>query len=246
MGLFSPLLSSPSWPPSPRLTLTPPPTTTAHTATPDTTDTDTAEDTDTDTADTTDITVILMADTEDTLTITASVPLMPNLRLRPRLIPLTCMPVTTAMPVVTPMAPTATLTLTAMPDIPMPLTTAPPLPLPPATNTCPPPMPPTTMVDTTATPDTDTPAGTTDTVDTTEPDTAIPMPDTELTGISASVPLMLRPEHPLPTPAQPPLSLPVAPKAPVVSMASLMLMPPTTAIPSDTTVKLSYSWRGLL
>merc|ERR1712036_182194 len=165
-------------------------------------------------------------------------------------------------------APTATLTLTAMTDIPMPLTTAPPLPLPPTTNTCPPPppptaspkctrgplmpsprlmpMPPTTMVDTTATPDTDTPAGTTDTVDTTEPDTAIPMPDTELTGISASVPLMLRPEHPLPTPAQPPLSLPVAPKAPVVSRASLMLMPPTTAIPSDTTVKLSYSWRGLL
>merc|ERR1711881_81102 len=170
MGLFSPLLSSPSWPPSPRLTLTPPPTTTAHTATPDTTDTDTAEDTDTDTADTTDITVILMPGTEDTLTITASVPLMPNLRLRPRLIPLTCTPV----------------------------------------------------------------------------NTAIPMPDTELTGISASVPLMLRPEHPLPTPAQPPLSLPVAPKAPVVSMASLMLMPPTTAIPSDTTVKLSYSWRGLL
>merc|ERR1711881_233324 len=194
-----------------------------------------------DTADTTDITVILMADTEDTLTITASVPLMPNLRLRPRLIPLTCMPVTTAMPVVTPMAPTATLTLTAMPDIPMPLTTAPPLPLPPATNTCPPPPPPTASPKCTRGPLMPSPRlmpmPPTTMVDTTEPDTAIPMPDTELTGISASVPLMLRPEHPLPTPAQPPLSLPVAPKAPVVSMASLMLMPPTTAIPSDTTVK---------
>merc|ERR1711970_698307 len=143
----------------------PPPTMVDTTAIPDTTIS--AEDTHTDTADTT---AILMADT-DTLTITASVPLMPNPRLMPRPIPPTCMPATSV-----------DTTDILMPTVPIPmLPTAPIMPL-----------PLTTTVDTTAIPDTDTPPDTTAMADTTAPDTDILMPDTD-TGILASVPLMLSP-----------------------------------------------------
>merc|ERR1719367_448369 len=159
--------------------------------------------------------------------------LNPRLRLKP--IPLTCMLATTAMPA-TPMVPTAA---TAQLSLPATNTFPLPLPLMASTNSTnvrlrlPPrlmPMPllP-TMVDITATPDTtDT---VTDTVDTTVDITDILIPDTELTVILASVPLMLNP---------PSLTLTVAHKVPMDSTDSpIPVMPPLPTMAFPTTVKLN-------